>query len=133
MAVKKLNPVAVDKAKVLVKVKRVEKKFSAIYKDKHTRADILKLLADSSGLTKVQVEQIFNQLKDIISGHLKKRGSGVIILPFLGLKLRRVKKKATKERKMLSPLIGQEVTIAAKPATNIVRVTVLKSLKEVVE
>ncbi|MBT6538916.1 MAG: hypothetical protein HOL58_05450 [Francisellaceae bacterium] len=121
------------KPKVSVKVKRVAKKTSPTFKDKHTRADILNILSENTGLTKVQVEAVFAELKGVMRGHLKKRGSGEIILPFLGLKLRKIKKKATKARTMVSPLTGTEVKIAAKPAMNAVKVTVLKALKELAE
>ena len=67
-----------------------------------------------------------------IEKHLKKRGSGEFIIPKTGIKIRRIKKKATKERQMLSPLTGKEVTIAAKPARLSVKLTALKVLKEVV-
>lgn len=122
-----------EKPNINVKVKIVAKKGTPTYKDKHTRADILSVLSENTGLTKVQVEKVFAELKGVMRGHLKKRGSGEIILPFLGVKLKRVKKKATKARKMVSPLTGSEVEIAARPATNVVKVTVLKALKELVE
>ena len=125
--------VAKKTQEVNVKVKKVAKKSTPTYKDKHTRAEILNIISENTNLTKVQVEAVFAELKGIVRGHLKKRGSGEIILPFLGLKLRKVRKKATKARKMVSPLTGTEVEVAAKPAMNAVKVTVLKALKELAE
>ena len=78
-------------------------------------------------------EEVFNQLNILIEGHLRKRGSGEITIPKTGIKLRRIKKKATKARVMFSPLTGQEVKLNAKPARLSVKLTALKFLKEVVD
>lgn len=117
---------------VNVKVKKVAPKI-ALQKDKQTRIEILQALAEQTNLTRVQVEGLFDALNDIIEGHMKKRGSGEITIPKTGIKIRRIKKKATKARKMVSPLTGQEVTIAAKPARYTVKLSALKTLKEMIE
>jgi len=130
---------AVD-VKVNVKVKKVAPKIAAkvtskvsAHKEKQTRIEILQTLAEQTNLSRVQVESLFDALNDIIEGHLKKRGSGEITIPKTGIKIRRIKKKATKARKMVSPLTGQEVTIAAKPARFSVKLSALKTLKELIE
>jgi len=64
---------------------------------------------------------------------MKKRGSGELTIPKTGIKLRRIKKKATKARRMVSPLTSKEVTIAAKPARFAVKLSALKTLKEMIE
>lgn len=110
-----------------------KKKSSDTIREKQSRTDILKNIADSTQLTKVQVENVFDELKNIMAGHLKKKGSGEFTIPKTGVKILRVKKKASKARLMVSPLTGKEVTIAAKPARNGVKITALKSLKEMVE
>lgn len=102
-------------------------------KDKQTRIEILQALALSTGLPKVQIENVFQELANLMTAHLCKKGSGEIAIPFTGIKLKRIKKKASKARKMISPLIGQEVEIAAKPARNAVKVIALKILKDMVE
>ena len=121
--------------KVNVKVKKeVAKKSTKIQAmaEKQTRLQILKHLAEKSDLTKVQIETVFDELVNLIEGHMKKRGSGEFTIPGTGIKIRRVKKKATKARKMVSPLTGEEVTIAAKPARQSIKVSALKVLKEMV-
>lgn len=120
------------KVKVNVKVKKVAAK-AVVLKDKQTRIEILQSLAQQTNLTKVQVESVFDALNKIVEGHMKKRGSGELTIPKTGIKLRRLKKKATKSRRMVSPLTGQEVTIAAKPARFIVKLSALKTLKEMIE
>lgn len=101
-------------------------------KEKQTRIEILRSLADSTGLAKTEVESVFSTLTEMIISHMKKKGSGEFTIPMTGIKVRRVKKKATKARKMVSPLTGQEVTIAGKPARHAVKISALKVLKEAV-
>jgi nucleoid DNA-binding protein len=48
------------------------------------------------------------------------------------LKLTVTKKPATKARDGVNPFTGEPITIAAKPARNVVRARVLKSLKDAV-
>ena len=123
---------AVGKVNVNMRVKTVKPKV-AVYKDKQTRTQIFQTISENTRLNKSQIEGIFDELNKLIEGHLKKRGSGEFIIPKTGIKLRRVKKKPTKERTMVSPLTGKEVTIAAKPARLSVKLTALKVLKEVVD
>lgn len=118
--------------KVNVKVKKMAPKVS-VHKDKQTRIEILQSLAEQTNLTRVQVETVFDALNHVIEGHMKKRGSGELTIPKTGIKIRRIKKKASKARKMVSPLTGQEVTIAAKPARYSVKLSALKTLKEMIE
>src|SRR5688572_7899252 len=121
-----------EKVKVNVRVKKVAPKLT-VYKDKQTRSEILQALATQTMLSKTQVESVFDALNGLIEGHMKKRGSGELTIPKTGIKIRRIKKKATKARKMVSPLTGQEVTIAAKPARNTVKISALKILKQMIE
>ncbi len=133
---KQAKPRAVKKiageVKVNMKVKKVAPKVS-VQKDKQTRIEILQSLAEQTNLSRVQVEAVFDALNTVIEGHMKKRGSGEFTIPKTGIKLRRIKKKATNARKMVSPLTGKEVTIAAKPARFSVKLSALKTLKEMIE
>jgi len=120
------------KVTVNMLVKKVKPK-ATVYKDKQTRTQIFQTISENTRLNKSQVEEIFDELNRLIEGHLKKRGSGEFVIPKTGIKLRRIKKKPTKERTMVSPLTGKEVTIKAKPLRLSVKLTALKSLKEVVD
>ena len=123
-------------AKVRVKVKKsapLKKKKTIISKDKQTRAQILNQLSEVTNLSKVQVESVFEELNKLIASHMHPRGSGEFTIPMSGIKIRRVRKKATKARNMVSPLTGQEVTIASKPARNVIKLSALKVLKDTVE
>lgn len=101
-------------------------------REKQTRIEILRNMAEITGLTKGQIEGVFESLTELIQSHMRKRGSGEFTIPMTGIKVRRVKKKPTKSRTMISPLTGQEVTIPGKPARNVVRISALKVLKTAV-
>jgi hypothetical protein len=98
-------------------------------REKQTRLEILRSIADSTGLPKIQVESVFLALTNLLQSHMRKRGSGEFTIPMVGIKARRIKKKATKPRTMVSPLTGQEVIIAGKPSRLAVKLTALKPLK----
>jgi len=117
--------------KAVKKVKKSNTKQN-LGKDKQTRIEILRTLSESTGLAKGEVESVFSSLTDMIIAHMRKKGSGEFTIPMTGIKVRRVKKKATKARKMVSPLTGQEVTIAGKPARHAIKISALKVLKEAV-
>ncbi|MFI4954302.1 MAG: HU family DNA-binding protein [Gammaproteobacteria bacterium] len=102
-------------------------------KDKQTKSQIISAIADDAGVEKKTVKAIFESLDRLAQAHLMNRGSGELTIPEVGVKLRRVKKKATKARKGRNPFTGEEITIKAKPARNVVRVTALKKLKELAE
>lgn len=99
---------------------------------KQTQAQIIADLADATSLEKKHVRNFFEALKNQIQRHLKNRGSGEMVLPGIGIKVRRVNKKATKARKGVNPFTGQPMTIKAKPARKAARATALKALKDLV-
>ncbi len=99
-------------------------------KDKQTRVEILQHLSDATGLKRVEVEAVFTEMAKLVKSHMKKQGSGEIMIPKLGLKIRKVRRKPTKKRVMVSPLTGVEVTIPPKPARDDIKLIALKGLKE---
>ncbi|MDB6095983.1 MAG: DNA-binding protein [Francisellaceae bacterium] len=140
MAKKSQNPVKKQRAAVEgnVKTKKMAKanktknslaKLANFTKEKQTRIQILQTIADTAELSKVQVKNVFMVLSELLKGHMKKKGSGEFTIPMSGIKVRRIKKKATKARTMVSPLTNKEVVIPAKPARTGIKVTALKSLK----
>ena len=67
----------------------------------------------------------------MIKKDLGKRGPGVFTVPSL-MKIKVVRKPATKARKGINPFTGEETVFKAKPARNVVKVLPLKALKEMV-
>lgn len=99
---------------------------------KQTKAQIVSELSDMTGVGKSDIRNLFVALRNLVERHMNTKGSGQFAIPELGVKIRRVNKKATKARMGRNPFTGEEIKIPAKPARKAVRATVLKSLKEVV-
>lgn len=100
--------------------------------NKQTKAQIITSIAESTGLSKKDVTAVFGALNDLITGHIKKRGSGEFAIPETGVKIRRVVKPARKARMGRNPATGEPMKIAAKKASTVVKVTALKALKDTV-
>jgi lipid A disaccharide synthetase len=122
------------KTKTTVKTmaKAVTKK-PTVAKEKQTRLDIFRAIATETGLRKSEVESVFKTTTKLIHAHLKKRGSGEFIIPMTGVKIKRIRKKPTKAREMVSPLTNQKVLVKAKPSRPAVKIVALQSLKSALE
>ncbi len=68
---------------------------------------------------------------ELIKNELGKKGPGLFVVPGL-LKLKVVRKPATKAGQRLNPFTKQMMNVPAKPARNVVKALPLKSLKEMV-
>ena len=77
-------------------------------------------LAETTGLGKKEVAAVFSALGALIAKELGKKGPGQFVVPGL-LKLKVVRKPATKARPGKNPFTGEPMTIQAKPARNVVR------------
>lgn len=102
-------------------------------KQKFTKSAILSEISANTELSKKQVTEVLDELKDLIERHVKKGGAGEFTLPGL-LKIKTVKKPARKARKGVpNPFRpGEVMDVAAKPASTKVRVLPLKALKDFV-
>ncbi len=98
---------------------------------KRTKSQILGDIADETGLTKKEVSSVFTALATLIGKDLGRRGPGIFTVPGL-MKVRVVRKPATKARKGINPFTGEEMIFKAKPARNVVKIGALKALKEMV-
>ena len=75
---------------------------------------------------------VLDQLGVVIQRHIKKRAVGTVTFPGR-LKIKVVLKPATKARKMISPFTGQDVTVAARPASRAVKAQPLSELRHMTE
>jgi len=107
------------------------KKLTAV-KDRYNKTQILTEIAESTELSKKQVQAVLDSLGDVIERHVKKRAVGEFVLPGL-LKIQAVKKPAKKARKGINPFTGEETMFKAKPASIAVKIRPLKKLKEMAE
>jgi nucleoid DNA-binding protein len=121
MAAKKKTAAKASSATAARKVKTITEPMN--------KTQIVNQISDTTGLTKKDVNAVFDELADIMEGHLKKRGAGQFTLPGL-MKIVTQKKPATKARKGINPFTGEETTFAAKPARTMVKVRPLKKLKD---
>jgi DNA-binding protein HU-beta len=97
-----------------------------------TKAQTVGELAEAAELDKKSVKRVFDALQDLVRKQLGGRGPGEFVIPGL-LRLRVVKKPATKERPGINPFTKEPITIPAKPASKKVRATALKGLKDLVQ
>ena len=97
-----------------------------------TKAQVIAELANATDLDKKSVNRVFEGLQELIRKQLSARGPGEFVVPGL-VKLRVVKKPATKERQGINPFTKEPITIPAKPASKKVRATALKALKDLVQ
>jgi nucleoid DNA-binding protein len=96
-----------------------------------SKSEILSMIADKTGLSRKQVSAVFEALSSTIARELGKKGPGMFVVPGL-LKIKVVRKPATKEREGINPFTGEKTIFKAKPARNAVKAQPLKKLKQMV-
>src|ERR1700753_350021 len=94
-----------------------------------TKSEVLTQISKDTSLSRKQASSVFDSLSGVIRKSL--RGNGLFTVPGL-MKLKVVKKPATKARAGINPLTCEKMTFKAKPASKKVRVLPLKSLKAMV-
>ncbi|MBN1769836.1 MAG: HU family DNA-binding protein [Deltaproteobacteria bacterium] len=98
---------------------------------KMTKSQIVTMIAKDTGLTRRNVNAVFDCLQGLAKSQLGKKGPGEFtILP--GMIKARVKvKPAVKAGKWFNPFTKREEVRKAKPSRRTVRLTALKGLKGV--
>jgi nucleoid DNA-binding protein len=97
-----------------------------------TKSETYQRIAQTTGLSRKQVSSVFDALSNVIKNELGKKGPGVVTIPGL-VKILRVQKPATPERRGINPFTKQEQLFKAKPARSVVKARPLKSLKDMVK
>ena len=92
-----------------------------------TKSEILAQVSKETELSRKQVSEVFESLNGVIKKSL--RGNGLFTLPGL-LKLKVVKRPATKAREGTNPFTGEKMMFKAKPARKIVRARPVKAVKD---
>lgn len=134
MAPKKARPSAKAKApKAMMSAKAAPAVSSKPIAQKQTKSQIYAELAMMANVSKNDARNIISAMKNLIERHVKPKGSGEITIPDLGIKVRRIQKKASKARVGRNPFTGEEIKIPAKPARKSVKVSALKTLKTLIE
>ena len=121
MAVKKKTAKKTAKKKVAAKA----------VKKPTTKAETFNFIAEKTGLTRKDVSAVFDSLNTLIRRDIRRTGPGMYTLPGL-MKIKVVRKPATRSRKGVNPFTGEAMVFKAKPARNVVKVLPLKGLKDMV-
>ena len=111
--------------------KTAAKKTASVVKKPPTKSEILNHIAGETELSRKEVTAVLDSLNGLIAKNLKPRGAGYFNLPGL-MKIKVIKKPATKARKGINPFTGEETVFKAKPARKTVKVLPLKGLKDMV-
>ena len=117
-AAKKGEPVA----------KKAEPK-AAVRPKPATKSELYATLSEKTGLAKKDISTLFDAMAELIHKDLDKKGPGIFVVPGL-VKFKVVNKPATKERPSINPFTKEPMVTKAKPARNIVKAVLLKSLKD---
>ena len=129
MAVKKKKVAGKKKVAKKAAAKAAPAKRIKTIKEAMTKSAMMTAIADDTGLAKKDVAAVFESMGTIINGHIKKGGAGTCTVPGL-MKIKTVRKPATKARKGTNPFTGEEMMFKAKPARTVVKVLPLKALKD---
>ena len=141
MPVKKKAPVKKAPAAKKAPVKKAAAKKAApaaaprkitAVKEAMTKTQILNSIAESTELSRKQVQSVLDELGVLVESHVKPRAVGHFTIPGL-MKVMVVRKPATKARKGINPFNGEETIFKANPARNVVKVRPLKKLKDMAE
>ena len=97
-----------------------------------TKTEVFTSIAETTGLTKRDVSNVFDALSDQIKKALSGRGSSRMFTIHGLAKIVVQHKPATKERQGTNPFTGEPTTFKAKPARNVVKIRPLKKLKDMV-
>ena len=96
-----------------------------------TKSEIVSGISDATGLTKKDVNSVFEAMAAQIKKSLGNGGPGAYTIPGL-MKLIVQRKPATEARKGINPFTKEETVFKAKPARNVVKIRPLKNLKDMV-
>src|ERR1700730_155589 len=96
-----------------------------------TKAEIYGHIAEISGIAKKDGSKGFDGLGGRSGKELGEKGPGIFVVPGL-LKLKVVRKPATKAKQGINPFTKEPMLIKAKPARNVIKALPLKALKEMV-
>ncbi len=130
MAVRKKAKKKVAKKKTAARKKAAVKKTTVrAIKEPYTKTMLYNAIAEKTELKKKDVAAVFDALAEIIHGHVRKNAAGVFTIPGL-MKIKTVRKPATRARKGINPFTGEETIFKAKPARTVVKVQPLKALKD---
>ena len=96
-----------------------------------TKTQLLNELTERTGLPKKDVINFLEIQEQLIREALSDDGPGIFTFPGL-MKVAKKIRKAQPEREGTNPRTGEKMMFKARPETQVVKVTALKKLKEMV-
>ena len=97
-------------------------------KTKLSKSQVLRALAEDSGMSKSEVKKVWCSLERLIEASICDQGYGQFTLPGL-MKVTTVRRPAIKARRGINPFTKEETWFKAKPASTGVRIRALKKMK----
>jgi nucleoid DNA-binding protein len=96
-----------------------------------SKSQFVTTLAEKSGLDKKQATSALNTINAIVAQQLGQGGPGEVLIPGL-LRLNVVDRPATRQHEGVNPFTKEPMTYKAKPARKVIKVRLLKALKDAV-
>ena len=96
-----------------------------------TKTEFIAALAEKSGLNKQQTTSALNTINGMVAQQLGKHGPGEVLIPGL-LKMNVIEKPATHQHEGVNPFTKEPMTFKAKAAHKVIKVRLLKALKDAV-
>jgi nucleoid DNA-binding protein len=114
----------------VTRIPRQEQSMATASSKPLSKSEILNALAESTGLSRKDVGSVFEELGNLISKNIGKKGPGVFVVPGL-MKIQVIQKEATKGGMRPNPFKpGEMMKVAPKPARRTIKVRPLKNLKD---
>src|SRR5262245_33455676 len=95
-----------------------------------TKSAIYAELSEKTQLSKKQVAEVFDALYALIKREVSKSGPGEFVVPTSLMKVKRKVRPAREARMGTDPRTGEKKMYPPKPATEVIKVMPLKSLKD---
>lgn len=92
------------------------------------KSEFVTKLAEKSGLNKDQTKSALDAINEMIIQQLGKNGPGEVLIPGL-FRLKVMDKPATPKHEGVNPFTKEPMTYKAKPAHKVIKVMILKALK----
>lgn len=96
-----------------------------------SKSEFVAALSEKSGLDKNQAASALDAINAMVTQQLGKGGPGEVLIPGL-IKLKVVDKPATPQHEGVNPFTKEPMTYKAKPAHKVIKVMILKTLKDAV-
>jgi len=94
-----------------------------------SKSEFVAAVGEKSAVSKKEVSAVFDAMNEVVAKELGKGGPGEVVIPGM-LKLDVIVKPATLERPGINPFTKQPTVFKAKPERKLIKVRVLKGLKD---